>query len=91
MTKWLRAKLLEQPDQTPIEDLCIFARKQLFIHNLCKTENFVMDAFGKKGPSVTDTLVTTLTKLSTSYEARDNRLNEMSKKPRAKRYLNESI
>ena len=38
-----------------------------------------MDAFSEKGPSVTDTLVTTLTKLSTSQEAIDNRLNEMSK------------
>ena len=32
------------------------------------------------GPSVTYTLVTALTKLSTSQEAMDNRLNEMSKK-----------
>ena len=32
------------------------------------------------GPSVTDKIVTALTKLSTSQEAMDNRLNEMSKK-----------
>ena len=38
-----------------------------------------MDAFGKMGLSVTDTLVTALKKLSTSQEAMDNRLNEMSK------------
>ena len=39
-----------------------------------------MDAFNEMGPSVTDTLVTALTKLSMSQEAMDNRLNEMSKK-----------
>ena len=39
-----------------------------------------MDAFSEIGPTVTDTLVTALTKLSTSQEALDNRLNEMSKK-----------
>ena len=39
-----------------------------------------MDALREMGPSVTDKLVTALTKLSTSQEALDNRLNEMSKK-----------
>ena len=50
------------------------------IHNLCKTDDSVMDAFSEMGPSVTDTLVSALTKLSMSQEALDNRLNEMSKK-----------
>ena len=79
MPGWLRAKLLEQPENTTVDDLCIFARKQLSIHNLCKTDDSVMDAFSEMGPSVTDTLVTALTKLSTSQEAMDHRLNEMSK------------
>ena len=65
---------------TTAEDLCIFARKQLSIHNLCKTDDSVKDAFSGMGSSVTDTLVTALTKLRTSQEAKDNRLNEMSKK-----------
>ena len=80
MPGWLRAKLLEQPETTSVEDLCIFARKQLSIHNLCKTEDSPMDAFSEMGPTVTDTLVNALTKLSHSQEAMDNRLNEMSKK-----------
>ena len=79
MPGWLSAKFLEQPEKTTVEGLCIFARKQLSIHNLCKTDDSVMDAFSEMGPSVTDTLVTALTKLSTSQEAMDNRLNEMSK------------
>ena len=80
MPGWLRAKLLEQPEKTTVKDLCIFGRKQLSIHNLCKTDDSVMDAFSEMEPSVTDTLVTALTKLSASQEARDNRLIEMSKK-----------
>ena len=76
---WLRAKSLEQPENTT-EDLCIFERKQLSNHNLCKADDSVMDAFSEMGAAVTDTLVTALTKLSTSQEAMDNRLNEMSKK-----------
>ena len=34
MPGWLGAKLLEQPENTSVEDLCVFARKQLSIHNL---------------------------------------------------------
>ena len=84
MPSWLRAKLLEQPENTSVEDLCVFARKQWSIHNLCKTDDSVMGAFNEMGPSVTDTLVTALTKLSTSQEALDNSLNEMSKKSKNK-------
>ena len=39
-----------------------------------------MDAISELGTSVNGKLVTALTKLSTSQEAMDNRLNEMSKK-----------
>ena len=80
MPGWLRAKLLEQPENTSVEDLCVFARKQLSIHKLCNIDDSVMDAFSEMGPSVTVTIVTALTKLSTSQEAMDNRSNEMSKK-----------
>ena len=77
MPGWLRAKLVEQPERTTVEDLCFFARKQLSIHNLCKTDDSVMDAFSEMGPSVTDKLVTGLTKLSTGQEAMINGLTEM--------------
>ena len=69
--------------KTLVEDLSIFARKRLSIHKLCKTDNSVMDSFSEMGPLVTDTLVTALTKLSTSQEAMDNRLNEMWKNLRS--------
>ena len=39
-----------------------------------------MDAISGIGPTVTDTLVRTLTKLSSTQKAMDNCLNEMSKK-----------
>ena len=45
----LRAKLLEQTENTSVEDLCVFARKQLSIHNLGKPDDFVMHAFSEMG------------------------------------------
>ena len=80
MPGWLRAKLREQPENIIVVDWFIFARKQLSIDNLCKTDDLLMDAFTEMGHSVTDTFVTALTKMSTSREAMDNRLSETSKK-----------
>ena len=92
MPGWLRAKLLEQLENTTIEDLCIFARKVLSIHNLCTKDASVMDAFNEMGPSVTDTLVIALTKLSTTQEAMDNRSFEMVRKVRRTQYyFNKSV
>ena len=61
MPRWLRVHLLEQTKKTTEANLCIFARKQLSIHDLCKTDNSVMDASSEMGPSVTDTFVSALT------------------------------
>ena len=77
LPEWLRAKLLEQPENTTVEDLCFSARKQLSIHYLCKIGDSVMDAFSEMGPSVADTLVSALTKFSSSQEAMDNRLRDV--------------
>ena len=64
----LRAKLLEQPETTSVEDLFIFARKQLSIHFLCRMDESPMGAFSEISDSVTDSLVNTLTKLINSQE-----------------------
>ena len=57
-----------------------FARKQLSIHNLCETDDSVMDVSSEMGLSVTNALVTAPTKLCTSQETMANRLIEISKK-----------
>ena len=80
MPGWLRAKLLEQLEMTSVGGLRIFARKQVAIHNVCEMEDSPMDVFSATGPTVTDTLINTLTNLSHSQEAMDNRMDEMSKK-----------
>ena len=71
---WLRKKFIEQPKNTTVGNKCVFARKHLSIRNLCKTDDSVMDEFSEMGFSVTDTLVTALTKVNMSPEAEDHRL-----------------
>ena len=53
MPGWLRAKLLEQPENT-VDDLCLVARKQLTIQNLCKTDDYAEGAFSEMSQTVTE-------------------------------------
>ena len=80
MPCYLRDKSFEQPKNTTVEGYGFFVQNQLSIHNLCKTDNSVMEAFSKKAFSVTVTFLTALTKLSTSPETIYKRLNEILKR-----------
>ena len=72
---WLRAKLLEQPDNTAIEDLCLLARKQLTIHNLCKMDDYTDGAFNEVSSTITENLVSALSKITQTQEAIENKMN----------------
>ena len=80
MPSWLRAKLLEQPDTATVDDLCLLARRQLTIHNLCKIDDFGENAFNEVSVTVSDNLVNALTKIYQSQENMESRINELSKK-----------
>ena len=56
MPELLRPKLLEEPKNRIVDGLCIFARERIFIHNLCKTGDFVLYAFSELDFSVTEHL-----------------------------------
>ena len=79
MPSWLRAKLLEQPDNTTVEDLCLLARKQLTIHDLCKKEDYIDGAFNEVSPTISDNLINALSKLSQTQESMENRMSALSK------------
>ena len=80
MPSRLRAKLLEQPDGTTVDDLCLLARRQLTIHNLCKIDDFGENAFSEVSATVSDNLVNALTKINQTQENMESRINELSKK-----------
>ena len=79
MPSWLRAKLLEQPDNTAIEDLCLLARKQLTIHNLCKMDDYSDGAFNEVSSTITENLVNALSKITQTQEAMENKMNALAK------------
>ena len=79
MPSWLRAKLLEQPDNRAIEDLCLLARKQLTIHNLCKMDDYSDGAFNEVISTITENLVNALSKITQTQEAMENKMNALAK------------
>ena len=80
MPSWLRAKRLEQPHNTAIEDLCLLARKQLTIHNLCKMDDYSDGAFKEGSSTITENLANALSKLTQTQEAMENKMNALAKK-----------
>ena len=62
-----------------LDKLCNLAREELSISNLCKADDSVINAFSEFDPSVTEGLVTALSKLTTNQEAIVNRLDELCK------------
>ena len=62
----LGATLLLQPESNAVEDLCRFERKHFSCYNLGTTDDFLMHAFLEMGLSITEKLVTAMTKWSTA-------------------------
>ena len=79
MPSWLRAKLLEQPETTTVEDLCLLARKQLTIHNLCKIDDYGEGVFSEMSSTISENLVTALSKLTQTQESMENKVNALTK------------
>ena len=80
MPSWLRAKLLEQTDNTAIEDLCLLACKQLTIHNMCNMNDYSDGAFNELNSTLTENLVNALSKITQTQEAMKNKMKALAKK-----------
>ena len=62
-----------------MDDLCLFAKRQLTIHNLCRTDEYADGAFSEMSNTVSESLVNALSKLTQTSEAMENKVNELSK------------
>ena len=80
MPSWLRAKLLEQPDNVTIDDRCLFARKQFTIHKLCKMDDYADAAFNEViSSTINENLVNSMSKMSQIPESMKNQASELSR------------
>ena len=90
MPGWLRSKLLEQPPAATVQELCSLARKQMTIREMCRNEDHPEDGFNEISETVSQNLISALTKLSTTQEQMKEQLNELkTQKSEQKNILHE--
>ena len=77
MPGWLRAKLMEQPAGNTVQDLCMYARRQLVIRDMCRKEDYPEDGFNEISETVSDNLISALSKLTATQEAMEKQVNEI--------------
>ena len=58
-----------------VDDICLLARTQLTISNLCKIDDFAENAFNEVSASVSDNLGNVLSKIYKSQENMESRIN----------------
>ena len=79
MPNWIKLKLLDQPENATVQDLCTLARKRLILNELCPTDDVTRDAFSEVQPHVTENLVNALTRLTESQNSMESQISALAK------------
>ena len=79
MPNWIKVKLLDQPENATVQELCTLARKRLIINELCPTDDITRDAFSSVQPHVSDNLVNALAKLTESQNTMQSQISALAK------------
>ena len=77
MPGWLRSKMMEQPPNTTVQELCTLARQQMTIRDLCRKDDYPEDGFNEISTTVSDNLISALSKLNATQEAMERKLSSM--------------
>ena len=80
MPGWLRSKLMEQPPNATVQELCTLARQQMTIRDLCRKEDYPEDGFNEVSNTISDNLINALSKLNANQESMEKRLQSMDER-----------
>ena len=64
MPNFITLKLLEEPENATIQDLCTKARQKLILGELCPVDDWSRDGFNEMNNDNTDKLLNVITKMS---------------------------
>ena len=79
MPNWIRIKLLEQPADAPVRDLCDIASRLMVFNTMCPSDDVTRDSLNEVSPDITNNLVSALSKLSETKEQMKTQLCAMTK------------
>ena len=80
MPNFIRLKLLEEPEDATIQELCTKARQKLILRELCPVDDWSRDGFNEMSSENSEKFLTVLTKMSENQNSLGNRIDALTQK-----------
>ena len=80
MPNFIRLKLLEEPENATIQDLCTKARQKLILRELCPVDDWSRDGFNEMNNDNTEKFLNVITKMSENQTSLETKLNALTEK-----------
>ena len=80
MENFIRLKLLEEPEDATIRELCTKARQKLIFEELCPVDGWSRDGFNEMSSENSEKFLTVLTKMSERQNSLENRIDDLTRK-----------
>ena len=80
MPNFIRLKLLEEPEDETIQELCTKARQKLILRELCPVDDWSRDGFIEMSSENSEKFLTVLTKMSENQNSLENRIDALTQK-----------
>ena len=80
MPNFIRLKLLEEPENATIQDLCTKARQKLILRELCPVGDWSRDGFNEMNNDNTDKFLNVITKMSENQSSLEKKLIALTEK-----------
>ena len=77
---WLRSKMMAQLTATRTDDLCNLSRRQITIRELCKKDDYKEDKINEINESVSESLISALSKITTAQQALEKRFSILDRR-----------
>ena len=78
MPTFNRLKLLEEPENAMIQELCTKARQKLIFRELCPVDDWSRDGFNEMSTHKSEKFLTVLTKMTETQNSLENRINALT-------------
>ena len=81
MPIFIRLKLLKEPEDATIKELCTKTRQKLILRELCPVDGWSKDRFNEMSSENSEKFLTVLTKMSENQNSLENRIDALTQKP----------
>ena len=80
MPNFIRLKLLEEPEDATIQELCTKLKQKLILRELCPVDDWSRDGFNERSSESSEKFLTVLTKMSENQNSLENRIDALRQK-----------